>query len=117
MGSRRSVANPVASGVMPMSRLQSVAVWLDERLRLTKLLESTAGHKVPAQHGSWWYVFGSGTLVCFVIQIVTGICLAFVYVPSASEAWQSLRVPQLRAAARLVSCVRCITGARTSWSR
>src|SRR5439155_281762 len=33
---------------------------------------------------------GRGTLLCFVLQIVTGICLAFVYVPSADEAYTSL---------------------------
>jgi ubiquinol-cytochrome c reductase cytochrome b subunit len=73
-----------------MSRLQALAVWLDERLHLTKLFESTAGHTVPASSGSWFYVLGSGTLLCFVIQVLTGICLALVYVPSASEAWTSL---------------------------
>jgi ubiquinol-cytochrome c reductase cytochrome b subunit len=73
-----------------MNRLRAVAVWLDERLHLTKLFESTAGHTVPESAGSWFYVFGSGTLVCFVVQVVTGICLAFVYVPAASEAWTSL---------------------------
>ena len=69
---------------------QSIAVWLDERLHLTKLFESTAGHHVPASSGSWFYVFGSGTLLCFVIQIVTGMCLSLTYVPSADEAWTSL---------------------------
>jgi len=77
-------------GLRLRSRLQSIAVWFDERLHLTRLFESTAGHTVPANAGSWFYVFGSGTLLCFVIQILTGICLAFVYVPSANEAWTSL---------------------------
>lgn len=69
---------------------QSIAVWLDERLHLTRLFESTAGHSVPASSGSWFYVFGSGTLLCFIIQIVTGMCLSLTYVPSADEAWTSL---------------------------
>ena len=73
-----------------MSRLQAIAVWIDERLHVTRLFESTAGHTVPASSGSWFYVFGSGTLLCFVVQVLTGICLALVYVPSASEAWTSL---------------------------
>ena len=68
---------------------QSIAVWLDERLHLTKLFESTAGHNVPASAGSWFYVFGSGTLLCFVIQIVTGMCLSLTYVPAADQAWKS----------------------------
>ncbi len=70
--------------------LRTIALWIDERLHLSKLFASTAGHTVPASAGSWFYVFGSGPLLCFVLQIVTGICLAFVYVPSADEAYTSL---------------------------
>ena len=74
-----------------MNTLRSIALWVDDRLHLTKLFESTAGHHVPASAGSWFYVFGSATLLCFVIQIITGTCLAFVYVPSTNEAWTSLQ--------------------------
>jgi ubiquinol-cytochrome c reductase cytochrome b subunit len=70
--------------------LREIALWIDERLHVSELFASTAGHTVPASAGSWFYVFGSGTLLCFVLQIVTGICLAFVYVPSADEAYTSL---------------------------
>jgi ubiquinol-cytochrome c reductase cytochrome b subunit len=70
--------------------LREAALWIDDRVHLTKLFASTAGHNVPASSGSWFYVFGSGTLLCFVLQIVTGTCLAFVYVPSANEAYTSL---------------------------
>lgn len=73
-----------------MKTLQTIAVWLDQRLHLTRLFESTAGHTVPASAGSWFYVFGSGTLLCFVIQVVTGMCLSLTYVPSADQAWTSL---------------------------
>lgn len=71
--------------------LRSMALWLDDRLRISSLFAATAGHIVPANTGSWFYVFGSGTLLCFIIQIITGACLAFVYVPSADEAWNSLQ--------------------------
>ena len=37
-------------------------------------------------------MFGSASLVLFMLQVVTGICLALVYVPSASEAYASLLV-------------------------
>jgi ubiquinol-cytochrome c reductase cytochrome b subunit len=70
--------------------LRRIVSWIDSRLHLSELFASTAGHPVPASSASWFYVFGSGTLVCFVIQIITGICLAFVYSPSASEAHASL---------------------------
>jgi ubiquinol-cytochrome c reductase cytochrome b subunit len=70
--------------------LTKIALWLDDRLHISSLFASTAGHHVPASAGSWFYVFGSATLLCFVIQVITGTCLAFVYVPSTSEAWTSL---------------------------
>jgi len=69
---------------------QGVFLWADDRMHLTKLWESTAGHHVPKSAGSWFYVFGSATLVCFMVQLVTGIMLALVYVPSAAEAYQTL---------------------------
>jgi len=64
--------------------------WVDDRLHLTKLYESTAGHHVPQSASSWFYVFGSATLLCFMIQLATGIMLAMVYVPSAAEAYTTL---------------------------
>src|ERR1700759_4164587 len=65
--------------------------WFDKRLHLTDLFASTAGHHVPASAESWWYVFGSATLLGFILQILTGTVLAFVYVPSTNEAWTSLQ--------------------------
>src|SRR5881396_2704284 len=49
-------------------------------------------HPVPRETESWFYVFGSAALTVFVLQIVTGILLALVYVPSAGEAWSSLQI-------------------------
>ncbi|MEI6492113.1 MAG: cytochrome b N-terminal domain-containing protein [Verrucomicrobiota bacterium] len=69
---------------------RGVFLWVDDRLHLTKLYESTAGHHVPRSASSWFYVFGSATLLCFMIQVVTGIMLAMVYVPSAAEAYTTL---------------------------
>jgi hypothetical protein len=37
-----------------------------------KLWETTAGHPIPKSSASWFYTFGSMTLLCFVIQVVTG---------------------------------------------
>src|ERR1700750_829757 len=66
-----------------IERLRNIAIWIDDRAYISKIYKATAGHTVPRTSGSWFYVFGSGTLLCFMIQIVTGICLALVYVPSA----------------------------------
>jgi ubiquinol-cytochrome c reductase cytochrome b subunit len=75
-----------------MGAVRAIADWLEQRLGLGGPLEDVATHRVPRDTASWWYVFGSATLVSFVVQVVTGICLATVYVPSAQGAWQSLEV-------------------------
>jgi ubiquinol-cytochrome c reductase cytochrome b subunit len=64
--------------------------WFEERLQLQKLLGPSMTHPVPRSSASWWYVFGSATLIIFVLQIATGICLALVYVPSTADAHASL---------------------------
>src|SRR5215470_4663505 len=73
-----------------IERLRKIAIWIDDRVYISRIYKATAGHTVPRTSGSWFYVFGSGTLLCFMIQIVTGICLALVYVPSADQAYTSL---------------------------
>ena len=49
-------------------------------------------HPIPRETASWFYVFGSAGLRVFIMQIVTGILLALIYVPSAGEAWNSLQM-------------------------
>jgi ubiquinol-cytochrome c reductase cytochrome b subunit len=71
-------------------RLRQIGEWLDFRLRFRESILPPIVHEVPRSSASWWYVFGSATLLCFVLQLVTGTCLALVYVPSADEAWSSL---------------------------
>jgi len=72
------------------SLLSSIGAWLDERLGVSESLGPVLRHPVPRDTASWWYVFGSATLVLFALQVATGICLALVYAPAASEAWASL---------------------------
>jgi ubiquinol-cytochrome c reductase cytochrome b subunit len=72
--------------------IERVGAWLDQRLQLGKAVRETATHPVPPHTSSWFYVFGSAALTVFVLQIVTGILLALIYVPSAGEAWNSLQV-------------------------
>jgi ubiquinol-cytochrome c reductase cytochrome b subunit len=75
-----------------MRIVQKIGDWLDQRLQLGAAIRDTAGHPVPRETASWFYVFGSAALTCFILQIVTGILLALIYVPSAGEAWSSLQV-------------------------
>jgi ubiquinol-cytochrome c reductase cytochrome b subunit len=75
-----------------MRVIREVWAWLDQRLQLGAEIRETAEHRVPRETASWFYVFGSAALTCFMLQIVTGILLALIYVPSAGEAWNSLHI-------------------------
>ena len=75
-----------------IASIESIAQWMDARLQLGGAIRETAEHAVPRETASWFYVFGSAAFVVFLLQIVTGILLALVYVPSASEAWHSLLI-------------------------
>jgi ubiquinol-cytochrome c reductase cytochrome b subunit len=65
--------------------------WIERRLGLAKPVVEAAEHPIPASSASWWYVFGSAAVVLLGLQVITGILLALVYVPSASDAWNSLQ--------------------------
>ena len=49
-------------------------------------------HPVPSKTASWFYVFGSAALTILLFQVLTGILLALLYVPSAGGAWDSLQM-------------------------
>jgi ubiquinol-cytochrome c reductase cytochrome b subunit len=78
-----------------MSKLKQRGIelydWIDRRLGLAKPIVESAEHPIPASSASWWYVFGSAAMVLLGLQILTGVLLALVYVPSAGEAWNSLQ--------------------------
>jgi ubiquinol-cytochrome c reductase cytochrome b subunit len=74
-----------------MRRLARIGEWFDRRLQIAASVREAAEHPVPRNTASWWYVFGSAALTVFLLQLVTGILLALIYVPSASEAWSSLQ--------------------------
>ena len=52
-------------------------------------LEPMITHPVPRTTASWWYVFGSATLIAFILQVATGIALSTTYVPSSGPPWCS----------------------------
>ncbi len=62
---------------------------LDERIGQKKLIEMALYEPIPGG-ASWAYVFGSATLILFLVQLVTGIVLAMYYSPSATDAWASV---------------------------
>ena len=75
-----------------MRLIAQVGEWFDRRVQLAAGIREAAEHRVPRDTSSWFYVFGSAALTVFILQVVTGILLAIVYVPSAAEAWNSLQV-------------------------
>src|SRR6202162_3074852 len=73
-----------------MRIITQIGEWFDRRLQLAAPIREAVEHPVPRNTASWFYVFGSAALTVFLLQLVTGILLALIYVPSASEAWSSL---------------------------
>jgi ubiquinol-cytochrome c reductase cytochrome b subunit len=75
-----------------MRLIRGVVNWVDQRLQLGAPIRETMDHPIPRETASWAYVFGSAAMTAFGLQLVTGILLALIYVPSASEAWNSLQI-------------------------
>ena len=74
-----------------MRLISQIGEWFDRRLQIAAPIREAVEHPVPRNTASWWYVFGSAALTVFLLQLVTGILLALIYVPSAGEAWGSLQ--------------------------
>ncbi len=62
---------------------------VDDRLGISATLTPILTHPVP-RGARWWYVFGSATLFAFAIQVVSGVTLAFSYIASSSQAYDTL---------------------------
>jgi len=73
-----------------MNVFRKIWRWFDDRSGITENIVPLIKHPVPPG-SKWAYVFGSATLFCFVLQVVTGIGLAFLYQPSSDEAYKSLQ--------------------------
>jgi len=72
--------------------IRNLGDWFDKRLGLAAPIRETMEHRVPRETASWFYVFGSAALTVFALQLVTGVLLAILYVPSAGEAWNTLQM-------------------------
>src|ERR1700688_1509626 len=75
-----------------MRLIRTIGHWLDGRLQLGAPIRETMDHPIPRETASWFYVFGSAAMTALALQVVTGILLALIYNPSASEAWSSLQI-------------------------
>ncbi|MFP5228680.1 MAG: cytochrome b N-terminal domain-containing protein [Acidobacteriota bacterium] len=63
--------------------------WLDRRAGVDKLMRESLDEPIPGG-ARFAYVFGSGLLFIFISQVITGLCLALYYVPSAETAHTSV---------------------------
>lgn len=70
--------------------IKKIWAWIDDRSGIGEVISHLAKHKVPP-NVNWSYVFGSATLFCLILQIVTGISLSLVYQPSTGAAYESLQ--------------------------
>jgi ubiquinol-cytochrome c reductase cytochrome b subunit len=71
-------------------KLKNIWRWFDDRAGFSDYVVPLLTHVVP-RDARWWYVFGSATLTAFIVQVLTGICLAMSYVPGGDEAYESLK--------------------------
>jgi len=67
-----------------------VRIWLEERLPRGQLFHSFFTESIPGG-AIWAYVFCSICLAVLGVQFLTGIALAFFYVPSPDHALTSIR--------------------------
>jgi ubiquinol-cytochrome c reductase cytochrome b subunit len=70
--------------------INGVLTWLEERTGMVTIVKDFLTEDVPGG-ASYWYTFGSATLIALTIQIVTGIFLTFYYSPSVQTAWESTK--------------------------
>src|SRR5919109_1325308 len=68
--------------------LKRIWSWIDDRLGLSATVKPIAEHPTPRT--GWDYVLGSAALVAFTVQVITGVALAFSYVPAPISAYESL---------------------------
>jgi ubiquinol-cytochrome c reductase cytochrome b subunit len=64
--------------------------WIESRTGLASSVQEFFAEEIPASSG-WHQVLGSVALFAFLIQVFTGVLLAFNYAPTPGEAYNSLK--------------------------
>ncbi|MFQ5700956.1 MAG: cytochrome bc complex cytochrome b subunit [Acidobacteriota bacterium] len=68
------------------------AAWIKERLPVSGAwLRELTNEPVPYHLKRWWFALGGTPAYLFVVQIITGILLAFYYEPAPAAAYGSVR--------------------------
>ncbi len=82
----RQVISAVRAASGPVGRAFD---WFDERTGARKFLDKALHEPIPGG-ARWAYVFGSGLLFIFALQVITGVSLALYYTPTAETAHTSV---------------------------
>jgi quinol-cytochrome oxidoreductase complex cytochrome b subunit len=69
----------------------STKAWFEERYQLEEIIEENVTKKLIPKGISLFRCMGGLAFIAFLIQLGTGIFLVFYYVPSASEAFNSVQ--------------------------
>lgn len=64
--------------------------WFDERFQLTPIIEKNVTKKLVPCTLSWAGCFGGLALLCFLVQVFTGMLLLMYYKPAPEAAWDSV---------------------------
>ncbi|HLU37745.1 MAG TPA: cytochrome b N-terminal domain-containing protein [Planctomycetota bacterium] len=71
--------------------MRRVAAWLDDRLGVGSFLRASFTEKRPPRGIGWLRTLGFAALTILVLQVLSGIAIAFHYVPSTALAYDSIR--------------------------
>lgn len=72
--------------------MSTLARWLGERVPLGRFdIKELTNEPVPEHLKRWWWCLGGTPAYLYIVQIATGILLAFYYEPSAARAYESVR--------------------------
>ena len=68
-----------------------VSRWMDERLPIMRVMHGQFVDFPTPRNLNYLWTFGGILTFCLVAQLVTGIVLAMHYIPSASDAFDSVQ--------------------------
>ena len=71
--------------------LQKFYAWVDERVKISDLVQFMGKKYGPVHRHSVWYYFGGVALFLFIIQVTTGILLLLYYKGSEQLAFESIQ--------------------------
>ena len=72
--------------------MSRIGAWISERIPVSgEQLRELTNEPVPNHLKRWWFCLGGTPGYLFVVQIITGILLAFYYQPAPATAYESVR--------------------------